>query len=189
MLEGRAARPFEALEATASFLAAEQLGLKVGDTIRFHFFSAGGFLANARHAASASTRSGSPLPAAEPGDDFEQLADGPDLRFKIVGIEASPAEFPPLPADISPVIHLTRAFYERYNDLVVQSPLLYTRLRRGAADLPAFERRVEQMAGDQPVAFVTTRATQHDARPARDPGAGAGAADLRGDRRSPRSSS
>src|SRR4051794_17283996 len=158
MLEGRPARPFEALEATASFLAAEQLGLKVGDTIRFHFFSAGGFLANAGTLIG-QYKERLATPGSRPGEDFEQLADGPDLRFKIVGIEASPAEFAPLPADISPVIHLTRAFYERYNDLVVQSPLLYTRLRRGAADPPAFERRGKQMAGDQPVAFVTTRAT------------------------------
>jgi hypothetical protein len=162
MLEGRPARPFAPLEATASFLAAEELGLKVGDTVRFHFFSADGFQANSVKLISAYkerlTKSGG-----RPGQDYEQLADGPDLRFRIVGIEASPAEFPPLPADISPVIHLTRSFYERYNDRIVQSPLLYTQLRRGAADLPAFERRVEQMAGDQPVAFVTTRAT-HTAR-------------------------
>ena len=47
MLEGRAARPFEIREATASFLAAEKLGLEVGDTIRFHFFRADRFFATA----------------------------------------------------------------------------------------------------------------------------------------------
>src|SRR5262245_15938536 len=158
MLQGRAAHPFEVHEATASFLAAEKLGLKVGDTIRFHFFRGDRFL---QTAATLLTQFDRRLnsPGSEPGEDYGRLADGPDLRFKIVGIEASPAEFPPLPADISPVIHLTRAFYERYNDEVVQSPLLYTRLHRGTADLPSFERRVEKMAGDQPVAFVSTRAT------------------------------
>jgi hypothetical protein len=58
------------------------------------------------------------------------------------------------------VLHLTRAFYERWNSEIVQSPLLYTRLVNGSADLPSFERRVERMAGDEPVAFVTTRTTQ-----------------------------
>ncbi len=40
MLDGRAARPFAAREVTASFVAAEKLGLEVGDTLRLHFFTA-----------------------------------------------------------------------------------------------------------------------------------------------------
>jgi hypothetical protein len=159
ILDGRAARPFAIREATASFVAAEKLHLDVGDTVRIHFFRADTFL---QTASKLLTQFDERLntPGRESGSDYARLADGPDIAFKIVGIEASPGEFPPLPADISPVIHLTRAFYERWNDKIVQSPLLYTRLQRGNADLPSFERRVEQMAGDQPVAFVTTRATQ-----------------------------
>ncbi len=159
MLEGRAAHPLEAHEATASFLAAEKLHLQVGDTLRIHFFSADTFL---KTAGALLTQFDLRLNSRGrgPGADYARFADGPELAFKIVGIEASPGEFPPLPADISPPIHLTRAFYEQYNDRVVQSPLLYTRLERGTVDLPSFERRVERMGGDQPVAFVTTRATQ-----------------------------
>ena len=159
MLEGRAAHPFAVREATASFIAAEKLHLHVGDTVKIHFFSAANFL---KSAAALLTQFNQRLNARgnESVADYARFADGPELEFEIVGIEASPGEFPPLPPDISPVIHLTPAFYGRYNDQVVQSPLLYTRLERGTADLPAFERRVEQMGGDQPVAFVTTRATQ-----------------------------
>ena len=160
MLDGRAAHPWAVQEATASFLAAEQLHLKVGDEVKIHFFAAKNFLATAGSLITQFTdRLNSPR--RENAADYARFADGPELTFKIVGIEASPAEFPPLPADISPPLHLTRAFYEKWNDKIVQSPLLYTRLKRGHADLPSFERQVERMGGDQPVAFVTTRATQN----------------------------
>jgi FtsX-like permease family len=158
ILEGRAARPFAVREATASFVAADKLHLEVGDTVRIHFFRADSFL---QTASKLLTQFNARLnsPGRDSVTDYARLADGPDIAFKIVGIEASPGEFPPLPADISPTIHLTPAFYQRFNDQIVQSPLLYTRLERGNADLPSFERRVEQMAGNQPVAFVTTRAS------------------------------
>lgn len=159
MLEGRAARQYAVNEATASFLAAEQLHLKVGDKVRIHFFAAETFYQSAGALITQfNERLNSPRRGA--ADDYARFADGPNLTFKIVGIEASPAEFPPLPADISPTLHLTRAFYEKWNSQIVQSPLLYTRLENGSADLPSFERRVERLGGDQPVAFVTTRASQ-----------------------------
>jgi len=147
MLEGRAAHQYEEREATASFLAADQLGIKVGDKVRIHFFAAKTFY---QSAGALITQFNERLNRSRPGsaDDYARFADGPNLTFKVVGIEASPAEFPPLPADISPVLHLTRAFYERWNSEIVQSPLLYTRLVNGSADLPSFERRVERMAGD-----------------------------------------
>ncbi len=159
ILDGRAAHPWEIREATASFLAAEKLNLHVGDTVKIHFFTSENYL---KTAAALITQFNERLNSRnqESVADYARFADGPDIAFKIVGIEASPGEFPPLPADISPVIHLTRAFYERWNDKVVQSPLLYTRLQRGIADLPSFERKVERLGGDEPVAFVTTRANQ-----------------------------
>lgn len=159
ILDGRAARPFALHEATASFLLAEQLGLHVGSTVRLHFFSAqkfdevafqllGGFGPRLESGAKASAA------------DLERLANGPDLTFRIVGIEASPSEFPPLPTDIVPPLHLTPAFYERYNDDLVQSPLAYVKLRRGVADLPAFTRAVEDLGGSKSVSFVTTKPNQ-----------------------------
>lgn len=159
MLEGRAAHQYDEGEATASFLAADQLGLKVGDKVRIHFFAAKTFY---QSAGALITQFNERLNTSRRGsaDEYAKFADGPNLTFTVVGIEASPAEFPPLPADISPTLHLTRAFYEKWNSQIVQSPLLYTRLVNGSTDLPSFERRVERMAGDQPVAFVTTRATQ-----------------------------
>ena len=47
MLEGRAAHQYEEREATASFLAADQLGIKVGDKVRIHFFAAKTFYQSA----------------------------------------------------------------------------------------------------------------------------------------------
>lgn len=159
MTAGRPARPFEPLEATASFLLARQLDLEVGSTIRLHFFSASSFPSIAGQLLGGfgpRLDSGYEASAA----DLERLANGPDLTFTITGIEASPSEFPPLPADIRAPLHLTPAFWNAYIDDLVQSPLAYIRLRKGAADLPEFTRAVERLGGDQAVSFVTTRPNQ-----------------------------
>ena len=60
---------------------------------------------------------------------IDELADGPDVTFRIVGVEASPAEFPPVGPDLAPPMRLTPAFSERYGDELVVSPLLYVGLR------------------------------------------------------------
>ncbi|MGZ8734476.1 MAG: ABC transporter permease [Acidimicrobiia bacterium] len=159
MTAGRPARPFEPQEATASFLLARQLDLKVGSTIRLHFFSASSFSSIAGQLIGGfGPRLGSGTAAN--AADLERLANGPDLTFTITGIEASPSEFPPLPADIRAPLHLTPAFWNLYIDDLVQSPLAYVRLRRGSADLPAFTRAVERLGGDEAVSFVTTRPNQ-----------------------------
>jgi len=81
------------------------------------------------------------------------------VRIRIAGIEASPAEFPPLLTDLSPVLHLTPAFAHRYRDRVVGTPLAYFRLRR-PSDLRALQLAVERSAAGRPVSFVSTRPNQ-----------------------------
>ena len=76
-----------------------------------------------------------------------------------MGIEASPAEFPPLLTDLAPVLHLTPAFAHRYEHEIVGSPLGYFKLRAGR-DLRSFQLAVERLAAGKPVSFVSTRVNQ-----------------------------
>ncbi|HLM16636.1 MAG TPA: hypothetical protein VK549_02365, partial [Acidimicrobiia bacterium] len=97
--EGRAANSDAAHEAVASFVLAERLGLHPGDTIRMQFVRAASF---PTAAATLLSNFGARL-AGAPGSQssaIDQLADGPDVTFRIVGIEASPAEFPPIGPDL-----------------------------------------------------------------------------------------
>ena len=87
------------------------------------------------------------------------MADGPLVTVKIVGIEASPAEFPPLGPDLAPPLHLTPAFFRLYQGRLVDSPLSYVRLKRGAADLPSFQDGVDRLAKG-PTSFVFARPNQ-----------------------------
>jgi hypothetical protein len=158
MLAGRRADPARADEATASFVLADRLHLRVGDTVRLRFVLASSF---PRVAALLLAQFGARL-AAAPGSDatsIDALADGPDVTVRIVGIEASPAEFPPLGTDLSPALHLTPDWYRLYSDQVVSSPLSYVRLHRGG-ELPAFARAIERLAPGQPVGFIASRPNQ-----------------------------
>src|SRR4051794_3275861 len=102
MLDGRRADPTKVDEATASFVLAQQLDLHVGDTVRLHFVKAESFGAVAAQLLS---QFGSRL-AGVPGSEatrIDRLADGPDITFHVVGIEAAPDEVPPRrPAPPSP---------------------------------------------------------------------------------------
>ena len=112
ILEGRRADPERVDEATASFVLADRLHLDVGDTIRLHFVKGESFIPVAGRLLSEF----GPRLRGAPGSEastIDQLADGPDITFRIVGIEASPAEFPPLAPDLSPALHLTPAFTRR----------------------------------------------------------------------------
>jgi len=157
MLAGRRARASHPEEATASFVLAERLGLHVGSRLELRFYRADRFASVALNLLS------SLRPRVEgrdrPAQATPDFADGPRVQFTIVGIEASPLEFPPLLTDLAPVLHLTPAFAHRYDDQIVGSPLSYFRLRPGRT-LKAFELTVERMAGGQPVSFVSTRANQ-----------------------------
>jgi len=84
---GRAAKPGAVDEATASFVLAERLGLHPGSTIRLHFLRPSSF---PTAAATLLSNFGARL-AGAPGASssaIDELADGPDVTFHIVGIEA-----------------------------------------------------------------------------------------------------
>src|SRR5439155_24123369 len=156
--DGRAADPDAINEATASFVLAERLGLHPGSTIRLRFVRAASF---PTAAATLLSNFGARL-AGAPGSmhsAIDELADGPDVTFHIVGIEASPAEFPPVGPDLSPPMRLTPAFSKRYASQLVVSPLLYVGLRE-PGQLDAFSKGIERLAAGEPAGFIQSRALQ-----------------------------
>jgi putative ABC transport system permease protein len=156
VLSGRFADPHRAEEATASFELAERLHLHVGSTVRFHFYKSTTF---AVVAARLLTSWGPRLDelARTGNGGFEDPADGPSLDVKVVGIEASPLEFPPLTTDLSPVLHLTPAFERIYAKQIAGTPIDYVRLA-ASTDLATFQQAVEQIANreNRPAAFIST---------------------------------
>jgi ABC-type lipoprotein release transport system permease subunit len=154
---GRRADPDSIDEATASFILAENLGLEVGDTVRLRFIEAASFptAANALLSQFGDRLAGAPGAGSSA---IDQLADGPDVTLRIVGIEASPAEFPPLGPDLAPTLQLTRAFGREYGDRIVSSPLGFVRLREtDAASFDAFAKEVERLAGEQQSSIIQSR--------------------------------
>ena len=159
MLSGRAANPRRVDEATASFLLADRLHLHVGSEINFQFYSPEKF-------GEVATRLVQDWPKRiqqrhERNALAGQRADGPSVHVRIVGIEASPLEFPPLITDLAPILHLTPALEHQLHDKVVGSPIAYVRLARGY-ELRSFQLAVERMAAGQPVSFIITRANQSE---------------------------
>ena len=154
---GAAPGPDAVGEATASFVLAERLGLHVGSTIGHPLLPRRHVRA---HRDQAARRAGAACRAARPGrEPAPDYADGRRVRLTVVGIEASPAEFPPLLTDLAPVLHLTPAFAHRYEREIVGSPLGYFKLRAGR-DLRSFQLAVERLAAGKPVSFVSTRVNQ-----------------------------
>jgi hypothetical protein len=161
MVEGRPANPDRMDEATATLALAEELGVGVGDELRLRFTKPESF--NALVA----TLLGNPATrlkdvAAGEAPALEEMADGPDVRVRIVGIEASPAEFPPVSAILAPPLHLTEAFYRQHAADTIASPIMFVRLKHGSRDLPAFTAGVERLSGGRPVSFLTTLGNQED---------------------------
>src|SRR5439155_944051 len=81
----------------------------------------------------------------EPFRDVPKSAFGFSLPVTVVGIVTSPGDFPqqgPFGA-----VTLTPAFFRRYADRTASNTMLEAKLRRGSADLPAFTREVEALAG------------------------------------------
>jgi ABC-type lipoprotein release transport system permease subunit len=155
---GRAADPDAPDEAVASFVLADRLGLHPGDTIRLQFVRSATFPAAA---ATLLSNFGARL-AGDPGSQssaIDQIADGPDVTFHIVGVEAAPAEFPPIGPDLAPPLHLTRAFAKQHGDELVASPLLFVRLR-DPGELDSFSKDIERLAKGAPAGFVQSRELQ-----------------------------
>jgi ABC-type lipoprotein release transport system permease subunit len=156
MLDGRRADPESETEAVASFVLADRLGLHVGSTLDIRFYDAQAFLKTAVELlAGLAPRIGTRDRVTSPPD----YADGPRVRLRVVGIEASPAEFPPLLNELAPVLHLTPAFEERYSREIVGSPVGFVTLQPGRS-IESFGLEVERLAAGKPVSFVSQRALQ-----------------------------
>jgi ABC-type lipoprotein release transport system permease subunit len=134
ILEGRRADPERVDEVVVSFTVAEELGLDVGSTIPFL-----------------------------PPDDIENavgpdkvaaawrfLEQAPDGRLRVVGIEASPGEFPPQVHGGKPLVHLTPALYRlhllRLDDPPITPRALLVNLRDGADGVSAFNAELNRLS-------------------------------------------
>jgi hypothetical protein len=95
-----------------------------------------------------------------PADERQQYLDQ-NVRLRVVGIVAGAFEFPPQYAGSTASIHLTPAFFARYGNFQADTPgtaerrTLFIRLKRGAADVPAFLAAARGLAPGQFDAFTT----------------------------------
>ncbi len=158
MLAGRRADPNDVNEAVASLELVHRLHVHVGDTLRFHFYDAAHFGSTALALLQAWPQRLAAV-ARDQQTDVSDPADGAIVDIHIVGVEASPLEFPPLVNDLAPLLHLTPAFDRLYSSSVVGSPVSYVRLRQPAT-VPAFVVNVERLGHGQPVSIVSSLANQ-----------------------------
>ena len=75
------------------------------------------------------------------------LASTVPMRFRIVGIDAAPAEFPPQTGTGTDVVWATPDFNRAHESGLDMSSGVALRLRHGAADLPAVQREISRLAG------------------------------------------
>ncbi|MEX2555078.1 MAG: FtsX-like permease family protein [Actinomycetota bacterium] len=133
IVSGRRADPDAPDEATASFAAADRYGISVGSKI--------------------------PLFPKETPDDPPEVkryreafvAAGAPLELRVVGIQAGPYDLPPITIGSSIAAYATPSLYRIASKAqgLFQSSIdsISVRLKRGAEDLPAFERRLRGLAG------------------------------------------
>jgi hypothetical protein len=124
LLHGRLPRGVD--EVAVSFTAAESLHLDVGSRV--------------------------PVQLAGPFDANGTQAPPVHRTFRVVGIEASPGEFPPQ-LDLTfatDFAHVAPATFADLRDKVLVLDQTVVRLRRGAADVPAFLDGLHRLVGGQP---------------------------------------
>src|SRR5262249_4327478 len=130
IVSGRLPRDDVPNEAVISFALAEQYHLRVGDTYPIYKPSdIANLTADERAQANAFVR------------DADRLGN----RMRIVGIEATPGEFPPQFGTGRLLVHLSPAFAHMggiVHDGATRQPVLMVRLRRGARDVDQFRRDV-----------------------------------------------
>jgi len=69
------------------------------------------------------------------------------FRFRVVGIDATPSEFPPQFGTGVDVVWATPAFARRYGRELLSSPGIAVWLRRGGAQVPVIEREITRLSG------------------------------------------
>ena len=73
------------------------------------------------------------------------------FSFRVVGIDAAPAEFPPQAGSGSDILWATPAFYREHQGDVDVYPGAAIWLRHGAADLPAVQQEISRLANGKVV--------------------------------------
>ncbi len=121
MLAGRQPDPQAADEAMASFTLANRHHLRVGDTL--------------------------PLSLTAVGDDNPAPV---PVVLRVVGIEATAAEFPPQFGSGSLLAWATPAFFRAHADTLKHEDAVALRLRRGTRDAPAVLDEIQGLAGGKP---------------------------------------
>jgi ABC-type lipoprotein release transport system permease subunit len=152
-VEGRAPDPERANEVAVGFDFAESKGLHVGSTL---------LLARPADRSAVEECDGNPVCTAF-GEVSKRILEAvPGGRATVVGIEASPGEFPPQAGgEGAPPVYLTpaleRAVRGRPGTETVGGDVVMVRLERGGADRAAFLRGLEERSGGRPVRFVAQR--------------------------------
>lgn len=157
ILEGRAFDPDRADEMVVGFEVAERLDLHVGDRV--------GLTNDPVEARAALEQATNPVELAYAALDRDILSVLPGGKATIVGIEASPGEFPPFGGDVVPFVHLSPALARRVGvspeTALLEQQVVVVRLERGAVDLPAFEHELERLSGGRPL-YTATQTEQAD---------------------------
>jgi len=140
IVQGRAADPHDPGEVLVS-LRGREAGLRLGESFP------------------ASLPTGAP-----PFNDFATGLKKAPLRMRVVGVAAAPGGFPPQVSEISPLFYLTPAFFQRYPNGYDATPnSLLIRLKRGPADLPAFEAGIERVIASRNIPFHVLERGNQDA--------------------------
>jgi ABC-type lipoprotein release transport system permease subunit len=156
ILEGRRADPQAADEIVVGFALAEEHGLEVGDTVPLippeyiDFVRAPDTAPNPF----ADDVSAQQLEA-ELAAGRRLLAEIPEGTVRIVGIEASPGEFPPQFAVNRPLVHLTPAAHRLLDDGEHEG--LMVRLHGGAEAVDGFITELERRSGGRPLGVIVQR--------------------------------
>jgi ABC-type lipoprotein release transport system permease subunit len=159
ILEGRRPDPTRADEVVVAFALADELDLDVGDTIDITLADETRVAAVlAQYLTTLSDRLAGIDPTS-PIDEVGALDLGPELTLHVVGIEASPHEFPPVSGAIEPPIHVTPAFHARYAPGNWRNDYLAVRLRPGA-DVDRFVESVRALPGGVDATVLSTRVGQ-----------------------------
>lgn len=143
VLDGRLPHPDRVDEIAVNELAASMLGLGPGDTVPFVSRSPGQLYEL--------VIKGNPAAV-------EEEPDGPRTRMRVTGVIRLPADIGSADED-GPAALATPAFYRQHGPAIGQfGPNAQLRLRRGYADVPAMERRLEELtAGNEGVGIEDNR--------------------------------
>jgi ABC-type antimicrobial peptide transport system permease subunit len=131
LLSGRVPRPDSVDEALINYKARDRYGWKVGDVV--------------------------PLQLSGAGTDIfgdSPAKPGPDVAATIVGIQAAPGDFVGIG---QPGLSFGPAFDARYLARSTVVDLYVFSLKRGTADIGAFDRSLRSLTGGKPVLFVDSR--------------------------------